>query len=147
MLKLQVVRFAFIGLLNSVVDIAIFLFLRSRGLSVLPANICSTSVALGISFSLNHKYTFDAPGRRTRIVPFLAVTLLGLWVIQPIVIKSAILLDATLNYTHYFENLIFHKIELDNLLPKLFSICVTMIWNFLWYKKVVFKNTVVKGDD
>ena len=124
--------FCSIGVLNTVVDISFYLLLRSSGTTVLFANIISTSVALLISYFLNRKYTFKSTTNpRSNIVPFLIVTLVGLWVLQPVVIYFSLNLLKQLS--------IQSSAQLD-LVAKLIATAFTLVWNYVLYKKVVFSK-------
>lgn len=137
--KNKIVRFALVGIINTVIDIGIFLVLRNAGLSILAANICSTSVALTVSLLLNYHYTFSGGMlTRKRIVLYIAVTLTGLWVLQPVVIKGLTELNGPLPYLTAVTTVLGHPKLFMNLVPKLGSTGVTLVWNYLWYNKVVF---------
>ena len=124
--------FCSIGILNTVIDISLFLLLRRGETSVLLANIISTSIALCFSYFLNRKYTFrSTTDPRSNIVAFLIVTLVGLWVLQPIVIYFSLNLLRQLN--------IQNSTQLD-LLAKLIATTITLVWNYILYKKVVFRE-------
>lgn len=128
------VIFCIIGLLNTAVDVGIFLALSGQGLAIIAANIVSTSVALGVSYFLNKRFTFNSNATtRQTIVPFIAVTLTGLWLLQPAIIYSAVGLMNSLN-------LFTDNSQLQNLLAKLIATPATIIWNFVLYKRLVFKT-------
>lgn len=123
--------FCSIGILNTVVDISLYLLLRSSGMTVLVANIISTSVALCISYFLNRKYTFrSTTNPRSNVVPFLLVTLTGLWVLQPILIYFSL---------NLLEQLSMQSSTQLDLVAKLIATIFTLVWNYILYKKVVFR--------
>jgi putative flippase GtrA len=141
LLQSKIVRFGIVGFINTTIDLLIFVTLRFVGAPVTFANICSTSVALVASLLLNHRYTFrgQALTRRT-ILLYVAVTLVGLWILQPIVINT---LTTWNTHTHFIEGLNHYTQYnrlLITLLPKLASIVVTLVWNYVWYSQVVFRN-------
>lgn len=138
-------RFALVGVINTLIDVVIFLILRQFGLSVFVSNIFSTSVALMASFTLNRKFTFrsGAFDRRT-IMQFVGVTLIGLWLLQPLIIKLVMAVDGQLGVTAAIASLIGYQSVLADLVPKIASIAVTLVWNFVWYNKVIF---AAKNDD
>ena len=125
----RVGRFAVVGILNTAVDVVLLFALTWAGLPVVLANVISTSVALGVSFLLNRSYTFRDDGHRGRqLALFLAVTLFGLWVLQPIIIYLCALtltLDA----------------GLELLIGKLAATVVSTIWNYVLYSRLVFRAT------
>ena len=84
---------------------------------------------------MNKKITFKSVSNNKKelipeVVLFILVTLFGLWVIQNIVISTAM---------PFFENLFKNK-RISLLLSKLIATIFSLIWNFILYKKVVFKK-------
>lgn len=84
---------------------------------------------------MNKKITFKSVSNNKKelireMLLFIIVTLFGLWVIQNIIISIAIPI---------FENLFKNK-QISLLLSKLIATIFSLIWNFILYKKVVFKN-------
>lgn len=145
LLERSFVRFCIVGAINTLVDVPIFMVLRSLGASILVANICSTSVALMVSFVLNHRFTFQSQGdKRYKIIPFLGITLFGLWVLQPLAIKFLVELNDYVHYTTPFYSTFGPKVNFEDLLAKLGSVSVTMVWNYFWYSKVVFAKSKEK---
>ena len=84
---------------------------------------------------MNKKITFKSVSSNKKelireMLLFIIVTLFGLWVIQNIVISISIPI---------FENLLKNK-RISLLLSKLIATIFSLIWNFILYKKVVFKK-------
>mgnify|MGYP000924794888 CR=1 FL=1 len=137
--------FALIGALNTLLDFAILFILKSIGLSLILANIYSTTITFIISFFLNKKITFKSETKNRReivreVILFTIVTLFGLWVIQNIIISIAKPI-----IIHYFGgiNILFVNISQDNfaiLTSKIIGTIFSLIWNFILYKKVIFKK-------
>lgn len=131
----QFIRFASVGVINTAVDVGIFVLLYNiLDQNLLVANTVSTSVALIVGYILHSNYTFqNAQTSKRTFVIFLTVTLLGLWVLQPLVI---------LGLTPVFEaNPIYstsHSVAI--LIAKFGSIAATLVWNFLLYSRVVFRT-------
>lgn len=127
------IRFVAVGGTNTVIDFSILFTLTNLlTVPVFWANIISTSVALTFSFFANKKFTFkDNANNKAQMPVFLVITLLGLWVIQPIIIA---LVDAGFSRTGLDNNIIL-------LIGKLMATCVTLVWNYVLYKKFVFKIT------
>lgn len=125
------VRFCGVGVINTVLDVGIFLALRTGGLGILPANIVSTTAALGLSYVLNKGYTFQTDGSFRNLASFLTVTLCGLWIIQPLMIHAVrqFLLDEPNTASH-------------NLTAKMIAVGATFIWNYLWYSRLVFSKNI-----
>lgn len=132
--------FCIIGLINTAIDVAIFLTLQGQGLPIIAANIASTSVALVVSFILNKRFTFDsqAPTRQT-LLPFIAVTLTGLWLLQPLVIYLSLAFFDITAVNNLATAIYADFNSIQNLLAKLVATPATIIWNFVLYKRFVFK--------
>ena len=131
----QAFWFSVIGGINTALDFIILFVLASFGVKIFIANIFSTGTTFVISFLMNKKITFKSVSNNKKelireMVLFIIVTLFGLWVIQNIVISTAMPI---------FENLLKNK-RISLLLSKLIATIFSLIWNFILYKKVVFKN-------
>ena len=129
--RTRVLRFGAVGIVNTVIDFALFLGLSVLGAPILLANLVSTSVALGVSFVLNRRITFRARARAGRqLAFFLVVTLVGLWVVQPIVILGVVALGVQSGVDE----------ALMLVLGKLVATAVTLVWNYLLYARFVFRD-------
>lgn len=118
-------RFAIVGGTNTVIDFGILFLLTGLGLDKIIANYASTSVALAFSFVANRKYTFKSEANAKRqIIPFLVVTLIGLWVIQPLII--------------WMYTLVLGDSSLALFIAKLLATVASLIWNYLLYSRYVF---------
>lgn len=128
-------RFLVVGVANTLLDIAIFLVLTAWGVPVIIANMISTAVALCFSFLLNRAYTFRAgPGVVGQAVRFLVVTLVGLWVLQPIIIQAVLaLIGDQLPSTAAL------------LVAKGIATVASLTWNYLLYGAVVFRDRTRGG--
>jgi putative flippase GtrA len=143
----QFVRFATVGLINTAVDTTIFAILRGLSFKLFVANIISTSVGLMLSLLLNYRYTFrDSHLTPVKIVQYIVITLCGLWLIQPVVIFGLTQLNQLLPYVDWVSWLVGHPDTLANVLPKLGSIVVTLIWNYVWYSRFIFRNRELAGE-
>ena len=145
--------FAVIGVFNTAVDVSIFLMLRHVHLSIIVANVISTSIALGGSYVLNKRYTFQANNTTRRSLPlFLLVTIAGLWILQPIVIKLSLVVLQTNVVSRLLELLVTQPDRYFELIDKLAATPATLTWNFIFYKHLVFKpaattnSTVTKSE-
>ncbi len=135
------VRFCVVGIINTLVDVPIFLVLHTAGLSILLANICSTSVALIVSLILNYRFTFRARSLTSkRVLLYIVITLVGLWLLQPVVIKLILDINSNLHITNPAIYLVGHVNLVNNSFAKLSSIIVTLLWNYIWYSQVVFRG-------
>lgn len=127
------VRFAVVGVVNTIIDFGIFLSLSTGGVQPVLANYASTTVALGFSFFANKKYTFKTTSQNIRkeVALFLIFTLIGLWVLQPIVI----LMTHKVSYVSPF----FVPEWAVLVGSKVLATFVTLVWNYVTYSRYVFK--------
>ena len=140
--------FGSIGAFNTGLDVSLFLGLRHLGLPILIANIISTSIALLGSYFLNKRFTFEAGKNSRHTLPlFLVVTLAGLWILQPIVIKLVLLILHTSFVARAFTTVITRPQHYFELIAKLSATPPTLIWNYVLYKRVVFKKQPVGLDN
>jgi len=118
-----VVRFAVVGVANTLIDLVLFWLLQVP-LGVLAANFLSTSAGMAFSFVVNGRHTFGA----TRVtgqqaLAFLATNAFTMWLIQPLVIGVA------------------HSLVGTPLLPaKLLALGVSVVTNFVLYRYVVWPD-------
>jgi putative flippase GtrA len=133
-------RFCTVGIINTMIDTTAFVGLRLLGLPLFFANFISTSLGITASYTLNTRYTFKASSlsNRHKLI-FLAVTLFGLWVIQPIMIKLMVDLDGQISYTSYIVHFTRHATVISNIIPKLSGVGASMFWNYLCYSRIIFK--------
>ena len=118
-------RFTIVGGVNTAIDFGILFLLAGLGIDKIIANYISTSIALTFSFFANKKYTFKSQASAKRqIAPFLIVTLIGLWAIQPLIIWA---------YTTTFGDS-----SSALFIAKLLATVASLVWNYLLYSRVVF---------
>lgn len=128
-------RFAIVGVVNTIVDFGILLTLSLIvGFPVIIANILSTGIALIVSYALNKRAVFgdkEATSLR-QIASFVAVTLTGLWIIQNIIIALIFI---------PLSNVVDSEMQAFLLIAtKLIASVVTMIWNYVLYRTIVFNR-------
>ena len=127
----QALRFAAVGVVNTGLDFGLFFGLTQLGLDRLVANFISTSISFIFSFFANKTYTFRA-ARSTHIgrqmALFIAVTLCGLWVIQPVIITVVLAVAPVWVAGTWW----------GPLLAKLVATLGSLSWNYVLYAKVVF---------
>jgi putative flippase GtrA len=136
----KVIIFAAIGIFNTVFDMALYVLVQYLTGSIIIANIVATSAALIGSYLLNSKLTFKAKKWTAKsFVLFVVVTIFGLWVLQTGVIY---LLTPLVGVIPEFLWRLLGPIEgvAKILAPKVAATAVTVVWNFLWYNKVIFKD-------
>lgn len=158
----QVVRFGIVGVVNTIVD---FTLLNILAVTILPksafngsfmvaglqasingliiAGLISGTVAMIVSFLLNANFTFrvrHVSSRRT--VYFFAITIFGLFVIRPIILK--ILTDSwhwpanfAYSVTHFLHLPLSQSFDERNV-ALVAAILVVLVYNYLMYKKFVF---------
>lgn len=125
------VRFGLVGVVNTLVDLALFTVLSLLGTATVPANLVSTSAGAACSFLLNRGFTFRARAGRLRrqVLLFVLVNVVGLWVLHPLVIVAvAAALPVAV------------PALVGAALPKSVAIAVGLGWNFLLYSRVVFRG-------
>ena len=127
------IRFIIVGGANTALDFGILFFLTFVGVDKFVANYFSNGIALIFSFFANKTFTFKHKSKNAKkeFILFLVITLIGLWIIQPIVIWGAIAV-----LTPYIEN------DAINLfVAKLIATVASLIWNYFLYSRVVFKKS------
>lgn len=127
-------RFVLVGATSTAIDFGLLFVLRYwLNLPVIPANIGSTGIAFVFSFFANRKYTFRSDSKRIvrQMVLFTIVTLFGLWVLQSLVIE--LLLPSLRDLLGSQPTAL--------LVAKLIATGVTMVWNYVLYSRLVFKES------
>ena len=125
-------RFAIVGGINTLIDFVVLFVLVNFGLPIIISNFISTSIALIFSFFANQKYTFQSSNKfnSSKFAIFLIITLFGLWVLQPLIINFV----SSLLISYSFDK------NINLLISKLFATLVTLVWNYLLYRRFVFKK-------
>jgi putative flippase GtrA len=122
-------RFASIGGINTAIDFGTLFLLSGIGVNKYIANFFSTSVAFIFSFFANRTFTFKSTGSaRKQFIPFLIITLSGLWLLQPAIIWLTLLPLGALD----------ESVAL--FIAKLIATVASLIWNYILYSRVVFKD-------
>lgn len=160
----QVGRFGLVGILNTIVDIVLLnilaVTLLPKSLTVATftvlgitititgivlAGLISGTVAMINSYIFNMRFTFKVRNIDTRhTVYFFVVTIFGIYVIRPIILK--VLTDVWLwpsQVAYAITNglrLPFSQDFDQRNLALLVAIMVVLVYNYLMYKHVVFSN-------
>ncbi|HEY1133050.1 MAG TPA: GtrA family protein [Nocardioides sp.] len=114
------VRFAAVGVLNTGIDVGLFLLLHDA-LGIVLANLVSTSAGMVFSFVVNGLVTFSAQRLTWRQAGlFVATTGTTMWVLQPLFIHAALLVVDPL------------------LAAKMLAIGCSLVVNFAAYRFVVW---------
>lgn len=125
-------RFASVGILNTLVDLGLYVLLFSLGVGPVPANLASTSAGLAVSFLGNSRYVFRSTASRRRQLPlFLLVAGIGIWAVQPAVI---------LGMTAVLESAGVDEPAVVGVISKVVAIGVAAVWNYVLYSRVVFRD-------
>jgi putative flippase GtrA len=127
------IKFGLVGVINTIVDFSILnILVHFFGFTLIPANIVSTTCAMLTSFTLNKTAVFPEAGRDhiRQLVLFFAVTLTGVWLVQTGVMFGVYqLLDPLVSWPS--------AILLN--IAKIVGIGVGLVWNYMWYSRVVFR--------
>lgn len=136
----RVGKFGLVGVLNTAIDFAIFNTMHF-GLhwSLIPSNLVSTSVAMIFSFYANRYHVFQVSGNQVlrQAVLFWLVTAVGVYGLQNGVIW--LLTHPLLATSQAVVRAIGGNqgVLLANG-AKAAAVGVSLIWNYLWYREVVF---------
>lgn len=125
-------KFALVGGANTALDFLVLFILVGFGMNAIGANYISTGIAFIFSFFVNKSFTFNNKSKKVllQFTLFLVITIFGLWVIQPIIIAGVISLANPLNWES--SAVLF--------IAKIIATLASLIWNYLWYSKFVFKK-------
>lgn len=138
-------KFGIVGALNTLLDFSIYNVLSSVfKFTLVQSNIISTTIAMVFSFSANKKLVFKAGSHSVlrQGILFAVVTAFGLYVIQTGTIK--LLTDVWvapialgLRVAHGL-GIIGHDTFLSKNGAKAVATALSLTWNYIMYKKVVF---------
>lgn len=146
--SLQSVRFALVGIANTILDFVILnLLVTVVGLPRVPANTISATVAMVGSFIANRKLVFkhqaggSAADYRRQIILFIVVTVAGLYILQ-----NGIIYLLTEVWTWPLDTAadIFTIFDRDFIYTngsKAIATAFSLVWNFVLYKRLVFKGS------
>ena len=151
----QVGKFTSVGILNTVIDIAILNILVFFGLKAVltigqnqypVANIIAVSCAMVNSFIWNRRWTFGSKEKAVlpQVIKFLLITLIASYLIQQIVLSQLYYrFDLLDKFAEILAGIIpktqdFFKLNIS----KAFAVLGAGIWNFLGYKFFVFRKRV-----
>lgn len=148
------IRFMTVGVANTIIDfttlnLLVFVF----DLNKILANTISVSIAMLISYGLNHKVVFrhKGTGHLKKLFLFILITAFGLFVLQNLTIYC---LAHLFTWPANVATSIIHGIGITHPskefitlnFAKAIATGVTMVWNYSMYKKFVFndKDRVIK---
>ena len=126
-------RFIIVGISNTVLDFVLMNIMRLVGLNLIVANTISTGTAMVYSFFMNKKWTFRNAGKNylRQVVLFFIFTIIGIWVIQ----NGFIWLIETYSPHFGLSDQLFANVA------KLAASIPSLIWNYITYNKIVFRET------
>lgn len=142
-------RFVLVGITNTGVDfILLNLLVTFFALPLYGANLISAFVAMCISFLLNKTFVFNEKGKATvkEFFTFIGVTLLSIWGVQTLVIflitqQFPQPLFTIADAVH--DNGLTSSFSVEfirNNLAKIVATGASLVWNYLFYKYVVFSK-------
>jgi len=128
----QKIRYGVVGIANTVLDFSLLFIFVALGIDKIPANYLSTGVSMVFSFYANRRFTFKHTGdqKRKQFTLFVAVTVAGMWAIQPLVIWIV-----TNMLSPYIANL-----SIQLFIAKIIATGASLVWNYIFYSRLVFKN-------
>lgn len=133
-LGFQKIRFGAVGAINTAVDFSVlFALVAFLELPSAVANVGSTSVALVCSFLLNKRAVFGDISENSwrQVIQFVTVTLFGLWILQGVIIIC-------------MSTFVWMLFNVDDgvalFVAKVIATGITLIWNYSWYSRVIFKK-------
>jgi putative flippase GtrA len=144
----RVGKFGLVGIINTLIDFAIYNVLFGLyGLDVRLANIVSTTCAMAFSFTANKQLVFARKSGSIlkQAITFYAVTAFGLYVLQTgtIHILAHIWtapLELAVSMVHGLGlEPIFSDTFIINNGAKAVGTVLSLTWNYMMYKKVVFR--------
>jgi putative flippase GtrA len=146
---MEKIRFLFVGCLNTAVDFSIFnLLTLLTHTPLIIANIFSTFSAMCVSLVLNKYLVFQnkKPMTSKTLLMFLLVTLSSTWLLQSLIIfiltkqfpVPLMTLSHELVQTHITGKIGEGFITAN--LAKIIATGASLVWNYYFYKKFVFKN-------
>lgn len=145
------VRFLLAGGTNTIFDFAILnVLVWGFGVWSYTANALSVAICICISYCLNHYFVFRKNEKLSLkvFIYFFAVTGFSSIFLQSVIIWVSHLIFSTpfsrsiFAFAHLSDDQVF---QLN--LAKCAAVGVGMIWNFLFYKHLVFKDRVVENEN
>jgi putative flippase GtrA len=125
-------KFASVGVANTVIDIAVLnLLVLIVGLPAIVANTISTGLGITFSFFMNKKWTFESNGKNylREVVLFFVFSIIAMWVINNGILQVLVLILPS-------EWAEFLRVNV----AKIIASVASMTWNYITYKYVVFRK-------
>jgi len=121
----QFIKFAFVGVLNTLIDFGVYYVLtRFAGMYYVYANIISVILAITNSYLINRSWTFKSKNKiiGSEALKFWIVSIVGL-ILNTIILKVFIYFGA------------------NDLISKAIASIFVLVWNYLLNKFWTFKET------
>lgn len=141
----QIAKFAITGGLNTLIDFTVLNIFSSLtqvvgGIFIVPINIISFSVATINSYFWNRHWTFQRAGEREKMkggefLTFIAVSVVGVLLNTSVIYLLTTFVSAPEGFSgSWWLNI-----------SKVIATLVSLVWNFLGYKFIVFRTPVKTG--
>lgn len=140
----KIIRFVCVGAFNTVLDFTLLnVMFAVLKFPTLLANSISVTVSITVSYFLNHKIVFRHPEKYSikNYIRFFLITGFSVIVIQNLIIYTATKLVVI--HAGASVRILGIAVPADTArlnLAKAAAVVVGMVWNFLLYKFVVFRN-------
>ncbi len=130
----QLAKFGLIGVLNTAIDFGILNFLSiltgiTGGTNIIPLNIASFSIAVLNSYWWNKNWVFEGR-KKSNFVSFLIVSAIGIGINTGTVFVLSTFISAPAGISN--------SLWLN--LAKILATLISLAWNFLGYRLIVFKK-------
>jgi len=145
----RIVRFASVGAINTLTDVAILnLLVFGFHLKLIVANLISASISIVISYFWNHVIVFqrEHPLSMRLFLKFVVVTGISVLAVQTLIIsivERLVSVEQIMTLTRLSTSQA-HLIQVNG--AKLVAVLVAMTWNFILYQLVVFKKPIEQED-
>ena len=123
----SVVKYICVGIVSIIVDYGLLLlFYRALGVPLEAATAAAFIIGLVVNFMLNRLWSFNAkPGRRNAI--------------RQVVLYGILVLLNTL-FTVFVVGLASDQWNIPPEISKPVCVLITTVWNYILYKKIIFKE-------
>lgn len=141
----KIFRFLVVGTFNTLFDTTmLFVIVKVTGVPAVVANSISVSIAISVSYFLNHSIVFRDKEKYSvnKFIRFFLLTGLGIILIQDTIIYLITdkIWPVTKTQLFTFDHHSLHRYTFELLGAKLVAVLFGLVWNYLFYKHVVFKN-------
>jgi putative flippase GtrA len=145
----SVIRFIAVGITNTIIDFAILnILVFAFGLNKIVANSISVTIAMLVSYSLNHYVVFRQSNENhaRKFVLFIIITAFGLFAIQNLIIYFFVHIftwpgNVATNVLHFIGLNQLSKAFVILNFAKAIASAATLVWNYFMYKKFVFTKS------